>query len=585
MPMEQGPPGPDPEGMLIADVYASCVTAANDAFTKAQAGQASKQMMIRVGHCMLDNIRDAAAEGHVAQVESYIDTMLTVRGMPPPVMAEACLMGTKIRSQHAFEVLASILQGERYAVAQEFERNPAAFKRFPVESYEPRAALKATLATCVEHNIPAEPWIEMTAINPLHSWAMRLQYAKQLATAQPDSPEHQARANEVAAELLDGNTFPDGFIFETTGKALEATANNELRTSLVHSFLQAVERLQARPSKEVLFQLTEIGCQYIEGRRDAEPASLDEMLAVEGLRSHISATELRLRESSTIESYKLELLLLDWRMAERMYEGVSAPELLNFLDRRIADVFAVQPADFADGSGDPALVMLRRDETLAFYIHQLVGRGDFTGAKHLLSSTTTEAIRREILELCAPNLTTYEQVRALRPDDLALMTAPELDFRFRLFEGRLTNNAEALGAIIRETVSYGWDDPDMFSVARKAFLALNALDQQHAAAVAAEVLPVLRAINCPYVHLESMSHAIIASGDTDEPVTAYREIIRQTGDDTLRFQLLWRLGSVLKKTFPVQSSEDSPRATWQETLETGDPVLRAIRKIIESFEG
>jgi hypothetical protein len=305
MPVEQGPPGPDPEGMLIADVYASCVTAANDAFAKAQAGHASKQMMMRVGHCMLDNIRGAAAEGHVAQVESYIDTMLTVRGMPPPIMAEACLMGTTIRSQHASEVLASILQGERHAVAQEFRRNPAAFEKFPVESYEPRAALKATLATCIEQNIPAESWIEMTAINPLHSWAMRLQYAKQLAIAHPDSPEHQARANEVAAELLDGDTFPDGFIFETTGKALEATANNELHTSLVHSFLQAVERLQARPSKEVLFQLTEIGCQYIEGRRDAEPASLDEMLAVEGLRSHISATELRLRENNTIESYKL----------------------------------------------------------------------------------------------------------------------------------------------------------------------------------------------------------------------------------------------------------------------------------------
>jgi hypothetical protein len=567
----------------LAGIQHTCETTISGILGAAERDEASRLIVAEVGRIVEAEAVAAAEADNNALFEQHLNTLIRLSGLPNKNLAGACLAGVSIGNQRAFSLLESILAGEKNKVQRKMDSEPSEFDQFPETEYTTGKSLRSLMHVYAEKGIPPDAWIERVAINPQHQWTLTMEYfdiLKEKGKLGTDDvrAQHAAEANK----LLDRTTFPDSFLFAMTRHALDAITDADVRAQLMSNFRDAVLEQTPYAALSRFPVVIETAHRFASVHRPngstfAEDSAMrDIQQTVDELTGLMSVAGLDM--TAAVESF-------DWEIGKKVYEGATPQQLVETMNAQAAKL--LEETDY-----EPVIITSRMDGLLEKYAELYASRGDFAAAAFFVANTSNEFVMYRALEDCLKQAKTLEDVQALRPDELSLQTERDLDFQFKVAEGRMAGNAEALTQLSRDIAAAIGEDPpephlyDLLQTIQKKLLEI---DRLQALALTKEWLAALRAKQENSTLYQGLSATLINSGDAAEAIEAFKDLDNGASlRAEQKLHALWLLSRSIRTTFPGlpehQPGTTSESVTQSETTEESDAMLRFIRRILDTLE-
>jgi hypothetical protein len=543
-PADESLPAEHPAQIVRAQCVEEVDGVLNTALNQAtsDAVTAPSQGNVYLGAIMLEKAQAAAEAGDVDAVELYISGIIMQSREYGPQVVDACMLGVKLGSERATDILRSGLAKEKTSNALYVENNN------PMAPPPPTPLLTKLVVTCGKQGTPPDVWLDEYAANPEQHWQQSMRYhGIRVKADAPDDAETAVRQQQFdakAAELLDGGFIPQ-IVFKRTWQVLNVVKDPALRERFADNF--AGQLSQIAIGTRTFQQVIDIGRQII---ADPVLATPERVAKTE---STINGFANKLWGYDITDDFERGHIQLFWRADLARYNGATPEELINIVDTYVGELLSADIPDVAQTAQDltrnRVTVASWRESIMRDYAIFYAEHNNFPAAQLFIGAIANEQYYEAAITSCLGIATAPEQVDSIRPDIMTMAYMPDLAVPVAYAELRLANDINAMAdfalgctptAMREQDGMHRWYADQAYSFIAKA-------DGPHALAVAGSMLEGLRAIDAPYVDTKALSYKLIAAGDPDEPQRAYDYINRMVIDPSERLFNVWQLAQYIEK--------------------------------------
>jgi hypothetical protein len=304
-------------------------------------------------------------------------------------------------------------------------------------------ALDRIVEVAVNRDLPVEGWVEPYAIDDNHISHLQLvYYGRSRLDGKTPSDYARAQRDKVVADYLEGN-LDSTFAHDTTNLLLAFVEDPQTKLDIVDTFQRLDDVQLTYPAYQAIVQVAITAME--------EPGLSDEAI------DRFTATEERCRALLVengldpylaIEQKRNFLLAKAWRESDNPASVVAVLDTLtsSLLSQDIPETDTSKGLEYVLRNKE--FVVKQRDTLLAQFAQLAAKQGKLAAAKQFLDQVT--AANEFVLEPVLMQAKTVDDLNMLRPDELTLMTMPELVDLFPLEEARLASDADAVSALVQQ---------------------------------------------------------------------------------------------------------------------------------------
>jgi hypothetical protein len=491
---------------------------------------------VQLAAIMLEKAQAAAEAGDVDAVESYISGIIMQSREYGPQVVDACMLGVKLGSERATDILRSGLAKEKTSNALYVQENG------PMALPPPTSLLTKLVIACGKQGTPPDAWLDEYAANPEQHWQQSMRYhGIRVKADAPDDAETAVRQQQFdakAAELLDGGFIPQ-IVFKHTWQALNVVKDPALRERFADNF--ATRQWRMAIGTQTFQQIIDIGRQII---ADPVLATPERVAKIEHT---ISSFAHKLHGYDIADDFELGRMQSFWRADLAKHNGATPEELIHTIDTYVGVLLNADIPDAAitvqDFMRNREEVILSREIMMCDYAVLYAENNNFEAARLFIGAIANEFYSNAAIMTCLELASTPEQVDIVRPDIMTMAYMPNLAVPVAYTERRLTNDIDAVADLALGCAPTAMRERHGIHrwYADRAYNFIAKADGPHALAVAGSMLEGLRAIDAPYVDTKALSYKLIAAGDPDEPQRMYDYIHRTVTDSSERLFYVWQL--------------------------------------------
>jgi hypothetical protein len=405
--------------------------------------------------------------------------------------------------------------------------------------------LKGLIYVCAERDVPPDVWIEEYSVGSERKWQLYMQYYDLMdERSGHDDDTYQQRLEQKVSELIEPGEYSEDFVYDQAGYALQFTKNPGLKERVIKRFRQASSEvaLTAKTFKDLIW----LGLDVI---RDPELANKENVKFFE---QAIDRDALSLHLRSVMDPFELVKEQLVWRTGLKVHYGATGRDVRDSINLLKSQMLTEDIPDKPSGR-----MGIRRskedveqlcDSLLMAYAGNYSDAGDFASARLFIYDMVNEPAQQRALKNCLERARSFEELEAIRPDEITLALRPGLHSQFKFAEAFLANDMDRLRVFAlgyARTIGEG-NSHLKHDYIRDVHETYAAVDEPEAAAFAKELLTILREAGEHYSYVSYLSDALIRAGDPLEPGLAYRDINRCFKNSSERLYEMWRLAGLLR---------------------------------------